>query len=102
MRFHAFIDTTDALNVPDQPRDLSIELEDGAGLVASARAGDNKGVPVVAVAVFSDEDAADAVAAQAQAASGQCTSFAAAAEALLPVPDGYFAVGDGPVIGQDQ
>lgn len=271
VQFRAFIDTTDALNVPDQPQDLSIELEDGAGLVASVRVGDhsrslyyppshdeplfadsaipravlntvrvplaafddvfltdiravrlrfdqtptgainiadlafadetldptpsvactvatssltasgakleavgldvtasdNKGVPAVAVTVFSDEDdtdsqpsqnspdakdiapetlrlrgeadkdedgrvylvvatatdaggntgfgcctvtvpngnqqdAADAVATQAEVATGLCTSFAAAAEGLLPVPDGYFAVGDGPVIGQDQ
>jgi hypothetical protein len=45
---------------------------------------------------------AESVAAQAEAAAAQCTSFAATAEGLAPPPGGFFVVGNGPVIGADQ
>jgi hypothetical protein len=41
LQFRALVDSTDGLNPLDQPQDLSIELEDGAGLVASVRASDH-------------------------------------------------------------
>jgi hypothetical protein len=39
---------------------------------------------------------------QAAAALGLCTSFAASSEGLVSLPTGYFAIGDGPVIGPNQ
>jgi hypothetical protein len=44
----------------------------------------------------------DSVNAQATAALELCTSFAAADEGLVDLPDGFFVIGDGPVIGQNQ
>ncbi|WP_020682062.1 alpha/beta hydrolase [Marinobacterium rhizophilum] len=44
----------------------------------------------------------DSVDAQAQTALDQCTLFAAASDGLAEIPAGFFEVGDGPTIGNNQ
>lgn len=43
-QFRAFVDSTDPLNLLEQPQDLRVEIEDGAGLVASATVSDHSPV----------------------------------------------------------
>lgn len=80
---------------------------DGRVYLIVARATDSGGKRAFACTtsvVPAGNQPADFAAVQAQAASAHemCTSFAAAAAGLALIPTGYFLVGDGPVIGQDQ
>ncbi len=100
----------DAKDIADGTLRLRAErdgAEDGRVYLILAGATDNDGASgygccTATVPAGNQQADIDSVLSQADTALAQCTGFAAASVGLTDIPEGYFQVGDGPIIGPNQ